>query len=87
MGVQHRQREEEDEDARDSERKTQHTTTDTTVGKLAFTSDSTNIQTVSHWTFTAERAICVDALAINARVIEAFINICNYKNINIKKLT
>lgn len=70
--VQHRQKEEEDE---------------TMVGKLAFTSDSANIQTVSHWTFTAERAVCVDALAVNARVIEAFINICIYKNSNIKKLT
>lgn len=34
---------------------------------------------VSHRTFTPERAICVDALAINARVIEALVNICKRK--------
>lgn len=40
-----------------------------------FTSDSTDVQTVSHGTFTSESAVCVDALAIDARVIKAFINI------------
>lgn len=48
-----------------------------TVSKLAFTSDSTNVQAVSHRTFAAERAVRVDALAINTRVIDAFINIYN----------
>lgn len=56
-----------------------------TRGELAFTSDSTDVQTVSHGTFTAERAICVYALAINARVIEAFVDICNHQNINIRR--
>ena len=50
-----------------------------TAGELAYTSDSTDVQTVSHGTFTAERAVCVDALSINARVIEALINIYNKK--------
>lgn len=40
-----------------------------------FTCDSTNVKAVSHGTFTAERAVCVNALAINTRTIEAFINI------------
>ena len=44
--------------------------------KLTFTSDSTDVQAVSHGTFTSESAVCVDALAIDARVIKAFINIC-----------
>lgn len=51
----------------------------TTLDELAFTSDTTNVQTVSHRTFTPERAISVDALAINARVIEALVNICSKK--------
>lgn len=44
--------------------------------KLTFTSDSTDVQTVSHGTFTSESTVCVDALTIDARVIKAFINIC-----------
>lgn len=47
------------------------------MSQLAFTLDFTDVQTVSHGTFTAERAVYVDALAIDARVIEAFINIYN----------
>lgn len=47
--------------------------------KLAFTCDSSNIQIISHWTFTAERAICINALSICARVIETLINICSEK--------
>lgn len=46
---------------------------------LTFTCDSTNVKAVSHGTFTAERAVCVNALAINTRTIEAFINIYNQK--------
>lgn len=46
---------------------------------LTFTSDSTNVKVVSHGTFTAERAVCVNALAINTRTIDAFVNIYNQK--------
>lgn len=46
-----------------------------TVCEMTFTSDATSVQSVSHGTFTPERAVCVDALAINTRVIEALVNI------------
>ena len=51
--------------------------TETLRVKLTFTSDTTNVQAVSNGTFAAERAVCVDALAVNTRVIDAFIDIYN----------
>lgn len=42
---------------------------------LAFTSDATDVQIVSHGAFTPERAVCVDALAVDARVVDALVNI------------
>lgn len=48
--------------------------------KPAFTGNSANVQLVTHGTFTAERAVCVDTLAINTRVIDAFINIYKKKH-------
>lgn len=42
-----------------------------------FTFDPTNVQPVSHGTFTAERAVSVDALAVDTGVIDALIDICN----------
>lgn len=45
--------------------------------KLTFTCDSADINAVSQWTFTAEGSVCVDALTVNAWVVEAFIDIWN----------
>ena len=49
--------------------------------ELTYTSDSTGVQAVSHGTFTAERAVCVDALAVDTRVVDAFIDIYNEKTL------
>ena len=43
--------------------------------ELAFTGYSSGAQPVSHGTFTAERAVCVDTLAIIALLVDALINI------------
>lgn len=48
--------------------------------KLTFTSDAAGVKVVSHGTFTAERAVRVNALAINTRIIDAFVNIYNWKD-------
>lgn len=50
------------------------------LAELAFTSDTSDVQLVAHGTFTPERAVCVDALAIYARVIQALIHICKRKS-------
>lgn len=53
----------------------------------AFTLDFTDVQIVSHGALAAESAVYVDALAIDAGIIEAFINIYNNKNINTNLIT
>lgn len=49
------------------------------MAELAFTYDTADVQLVSHGTFTPVRAIGVDALAVNAGVVEALINVCRRK--------
>lgn len=54
---------------------------------LAFASDAADVQIVSHGAFTPERAVCVDALAVDARVVDALINICREKESKERKTT
>lgn len=46
---------------------------------LAFASDAADVQVVSHGALTPERAICVDALAVDAGVVDALVNIWRKK--------
>lgn len=54
---------------------------------LAFASDAADVQIVSQGAFTPERAVCVDALAVDARVVDALINICREKQSKERKTT